>query len=58
MIPVHDDNPTHLKPWVTWGLIAGCALVFLWQWMAGDVGLKGAIAGLGLIPSMPSAAPY
>lgn len=52
MIPVHDDNPTHLKPWVTWGLIAGCALVFLWQWMAGDVGLKGAIAGLGATPEI------
>ena len=52
MIPVHDDNPAHLTPWVTWGLIAGCALVFLWQWMAGDVGLKAAIAGLGATPEI------
>ena len=32
MIPVHDDNPTHITPWVTWILIGACVLVFLWQW--------------------------
>ncbi len=31
MIPLHDDNPTELTPVVTVGLIASCALVFLYQ---------------------------
>ena len=31
MIPLHDDNPTSLTPFVTVGLIVACAAVFLWQ---------------------------
>jgi len=31
MIPLHDDNPTELFPFVTIAIIAICALVFLWQ---------------------------
>jgi len=31
MIPLHDDNPTEIKPIVTIGLIVSCVLVFLRQ---------------------------
>ncbi len=31
MIPLHDDNPTEIKPIVTIGLIVSCVLVFLHQ---------------------------
>ncbi|SDH10522.1 Membrane associated serine protease, rhomboid family [Roseospirillum parvum] len=31
MLPLHDDNPTRLRPWVTWGLIGACVAIFLWQ---------------------------
>ena len=31
MIPIHDDNPTSIRPFVTVGLVVACALVFLWQ---------------------------
>ena len=31
MIPLHDDNPTEIRPWVTIGIIATCIVVFLWQ---------------------------
>ncbi len=31
MIPLHDDNPISLTPFVTVGPIAACVAVFLWQ---------------------------
>lgn len=52
MIPVHDDNPTHLTPWLTWGLIAACVLVFLWQSLSGDARFGAIIAGLGATPEV------
>jgi membrane associated rhomboid family serine protease len=52
VIPVHDDNPTHLTPWVTWGLIAACASVFLWQSSADDSWFGAIIAGLGATPEV------
>ena len=30
-LPLYDDNPTGRLPYVTYGLIALCVLVFLWQ---------------------------
>ena len=52
MIPVHDDNPTHLTPWLTWALIASCVLVFLWQSLSGDARFGAIIAGLGATPEV------
>ena len=52
MIPVRDDNPAHITPFVTYGLIAICVLVYLWQWST-DLSLREAIyQGLGLIPGV------
>jgi membrane associated rhomboid family serine protease len=31
MIPISDENPARLTPFVTWGLIAACVAVFFWQ---------------------------
>ncbi len=31
MIPLHDDNPTRITPYVTMAVIGACALVFLWE---------------------------
>ncbi len=31
MLPLHDDNPTTLRPFITVGLIAVCVAVFLYQ---------------------------
>jgi membrane associated rhomboid family serine protease len=35
MIPISDDNPVRITPFVTWGLILICAGVFIWQWQQG-----------------------
>ena len=51
MIPLHDDNPTEIKPYVTVGFIAACVLVYLWQLSLG-VGQGGAIYALGVIPAV------
>lgn len=51
MIPLHDDNPTSIKPYVTLALIASCTLVFLWQLSLGSGGAR-AIYGLGVIPAV------
>ena len=52
MIPVHDDNPTRITPWVTWTLIGACVLVFLWQWSSGEAWFGAIVAGLGATPEV------
>jgi membrane associated rhomboid family serine protease len=51
MIPLHDDNPTELKPFLTVTLIVACVLVFLWQLSLGRAGQR-AIFALGVIPAV------
>lgn len=52
MIPLKDDVPTRRAPVVTWALIAGCVLVFLWQLSLGAQAGRQAVYGLGLIPAV------
>ncbi len=51
MIPLHDDNPTNLNPYVTVTLIVLCTLVFLWQVSLGSA-IQQSIFSLGVIPSV------
>jgi membrane associated rhomboid family serine protease len=50
MIPLHDDNPTDITPYVTFVFIGLCILVFLWQLSLGD-NAERAIYSLGMIPA-------
>jgi membrane associated rhomboid family serine protease len=54
MIPLRDDNPTRITPWVTWALLAANILLFLREitggMMVGPDGLQGALAGWTLVP--------
>jgi membrane associated rhomboid family serine protease len=52
MIPLKDDSPSELKPFVTIALIAGCALVFLWQRSLDTASSRQAVDGLGAIPAV------
>lgn len=52
MIPIHDDNPVTLTPLVTWGLIAGCVLVFVWQLGLGDQGNQLVAFRYGVVPAV------
>ena len=52
MFPLHDDNPTILTPVITIGLIALCAVVFLWQVSLGPSAGDVAVLRYGLIPAL------
>lgn len=51
MFPLHDDNPTHITPVVTFVIIAINLLVWvLLQGMGGEPALSRSVCALGLIP--------
>jgi len=52
MIPLTDDRPSALKPYVTISLIAACTAVFLWQRSLDIATGRRAIIELGAIPAM------
>ena len=50
MLPLKDDNPTHIQPVVSVALIVATALVFLWQVTLPGNEARRAIVALGAIP--------
>ena len=52
MIPLKDDSPSALKPFVTIFLIVSCACVFLWQRSLDAAASRQAAAALGAIPAV------
>ncbi len=50
MIPLKDDNPTSLRPVVSYVIFGACILVYLWQMSLGKVGGTAAINALGVVP--------
>lgn len=51
MIPLHDDNPTQITPYLTITLIVLCVLIFFWQLSLGPA-QEQAIFSLGVIPAV------
>ena len=52
MIPISDENPTKLKPFVTWMLLLACAGVYIWQiQQGGDHAFGDAINHYGFTPT-------
>jgi len=52
MFPISDDNPRrNLTPYVNYGLIAACVVVFLWQVSQGQRGEEIGIYQFGMIPA-------
>ncbi|MCG8354276.1 MAG: rhomboid family intramembrane serine protease [Kiloniellales bacterium] len=51
-LPLHDKNPRVLLeiPWVTWGTIALCGFVYLYQTSLGGEAEEKLVYGLGMIP--------
>jgi membrane associated rhomboid family serine protease len=49
--PIRDDNPHNITPIVTWGLIAVCAVTFLWQQGLDGQAAQLAILSYGIIPA-------
>ena len=55
MIPLKDDTPSALKPYVTLSLIAACVAVFLWQRTLDASSGRRVVDALGAIPAVLSA---
>lgn len=51
MIPISDENPTRLRPVVTWGIIAACVAVFFWQLSFSEAAGEAMFYALGFVPS-------
>lgn len=51
MIPIHDDNPTTITPYITYLLIIVCVLTFFWELSLAEQ-LEGAFYSLGVIPAL------
>ncbi|MEE9447371.1 MAG: rhomboid family intramembrane serine protease [Arenicellales bacterium] len=52
MIPLHDDNPTHIQPVLTITFIVMCCLVFFWQFAHDENGQILIVNQLGVIPAV------
>lgn len=52
MIPLHDDNPTSIRPVITVGLIVLCVVVYLWQITHDPRGQQMVVYALGVIPAV------
>jgi membrane associated rhomboid family serine protease len=50
MIPISDENPTRLTPYITWALIAACVAVFFWQLTFDERASEALIFALGFVP--------
>lgn len=51
MLPIHDNNPTRIKPVVTISLIIICVLVFLWELARPFAEQVAIVQGLGVTPA-------
>jgi membrane associated rhomboid family serine protease len=53
VIPLHDDNPTTTKPYVTVGIIVACAVVYVVQHLLlSDAAATRAAFAFGVVPSV------
>ncbi len=52
MIPIRDDNPSHRTPYVTYGIMGLCILVYVWQLALGREAFQNLFFSLGLIPAV------
>jgi membrane associated rhomboid family serine protease len=50
MIPISDENPVRLTPVVTWAILAGCVLAYLWEFSLGER-LDAALIIWGFVPA-------
>jgi membrane associated rhomboid family serine protease len=52
MIPLRDDNPTTIIPFITLGLIGSCVMVYLWQIASGPAGFQLLPRSFGVTPAV------
>ena len=53
VLPLHDDNPTTTRPYVTVGIMIACLLVYVWQHLLlSPAGAEQVVYALGVIPAV------
>jgi membrane associated rhomboid family serine protease len=52
VLPLHDDNPTSIRPYVTVTFIVACTVVFLWQVSVGPAAASNIGYAFGAIPAV------
>lgn len=52
MIPLYDDNPTQIRPYVTYGIVGLCVAVYLWQLSLTPQGAQLVAYALGFVPAV------
>jgi len=50
MIPISDENPTRLKPFVTWAIIFACIATFFWQLSFSESDGEALLFSAGFVP--------
>ncbi len=55
MVPLHDNNPTKITPWVNYGLIVANVLVFVYALTLSPNQLQGFFQTYGIVPSQLTA---
>jgi membrane associated rhomboid family serine protease len=50
MIPISDENPTRVTPFVTWAIIAACVGVFFWELTIDERESQALIVSFGFVP--------
>jgi membrane associated rhomboid family serine protease len=59
VIPLHDDNPTSTKPYVTVGVMITCVLAYVWQHLLLlDSGTQEAAYAFGVVPAVLTGEKY
>jgi membrane associated rhomboid family serine protease len=52
VIPLHDDNPTTTRPYVTVGILISCVLVYVWQHVLNADASTQVAYAFGLVPAV------
>ncbi len=53
VLPLHDDNPTTTRPYVTVGIMIACALAYVWQHLLlSPAGAEQVVYAFGVIPAV------
>lgn len=50
MIPIGDENPSRIVPFINWGLIITCIAAFIWQTSSGVSFFESTIFDFGIVP--------
>lgn len=50
MIPIGDENPSRIIPFINWGLIIACVATFIWQTSSGVSFFESTLFEFGIVP--------